>query len=411
MFLADLLDIEQLRDLITRGYIRQQNHPTLPLAILNYSNECIFDNFWPEVVQHCRGLIVELAHNYKKGTDVDRSSTGLIPESTIVARPFHKFFNLNQSNQPDYEENNLPKVVPTVTEKMDGWFGSLWHYENQYGIASRGSFTSPGASFGTDKLGKLIKYGAIEEFPKGYTPIFEIIFKEGRIVVDYPYEGLVLLGLVNIETGEELPYDDLQAVWAKIAGYATDNRPWIRLVKAHRMTLNECTLASTQYLPSKDLSNKEGWVLSYPRPGTWPIKVKVKLGEYKRLHKLITGINPHHLWKYLQSPLAHWTEAEVPAHFREWSTEWRDKFYQDFSAKYEEAIACLLAVRRMTSLDNVQTKTGRSIVFNILQETYPETANVVMSMLDGKMYKAHRALWDSIEPKASDTFYKEGEAE
>jgi RNA ligase len=249
----------------------------------------MFDNYWPDTVCETRGLIT--------------TAEPLYSERIVISRCFRKFFGLGHEGQEDYQIQNLPNTIPTVTEKMDGWFGILWKYKDtneqlHYGVASRGSFTSPGAIFATNKLSKLIKYGAVEEFPTGYTPIFEIIAKECKVVVDYPFEGLVLLALVNNETGEELPYDNLQSVWAKIAGYSADNRPWIRLVKAHRMTLAECS--------AHEEKNVEGFVLSYPRPGTYPIKVKVKLEEYKKLHKLITGITPQQIWRSLNDPMAEW---------------------------------------------------------------------------------------------------------
>ena len=36
-----------------------------------------------------------------------------------------------------------------------------------------------------------------------YTYIFEIIFKEGRIVCKYDFEDLIMIGCINIETGIE----------------------------------------------------------------------------------------------------------------------------------------------------------------------------------------------------------------
>jgi hypothetical protein len=44
----------------------------------------------------------------------------------------------------------------------------------------------------------------------GFTYLFEIIYPENRIVVDYNgEERLVLLGIINTETGEELQHNEL----------------------------------------------------------------------------------------------------------------------------------------------------------------------------------------------------------
>lgn len=410
MKLGELLDVEMLRASMKDRFIVRRNHPHLPLAILNYTNECMFKDFWPPEVQHCRGLIIGAVHDHDVCDDCE-----------IIARPFHKFFNLNYTTQPDYYESNLPKVEPTVTEKMDGWFGILWRYQTNddaplsmvpnwdptskcyYGVASRGSFESPGANFATSKLGKLIKYGAIEEFPKGYSPIFEIISKECKVVVDYPFEGLVLLGCVNNETGEELPYDQLQAVWAKIAGYSADNRPWIRLVKAHSMSVDDCL--------TSDKKNFEGFVLSYPRPGTWPIKVKVKLDEYKRLHKLITGVTPQQIWGTLHDPLAPWLGSGVPDHFRKWAIQWRDKLYGEFH-KTLRRVEGLLDALPVQLVSTMTAEEQRKDYFHMLENRSPDLASIAMYLYDGKIYEAHQAIWNRIRPIGrEDTLYREGKGE
>jgi RNA ligase len=393
----------------------------------------MFEDFWPDTVQKCRGLIIDPTVNHNPCSDC-----------TIISRPFHKFFNLNHASQPDYSEANLPAVVPTVTEKMDGWFGIMWKCKGRgpllsmapnwsestgyyYGIASRGSFTSPGAEFATQKLQKLVKYGAVEEFPEGYTPVFEIIFKDGKVVVDYPFEGLVLLALVNNETGEEMPYDDMQLIWAKIAGYSKD-KPWIRLVKAHRMDLKDCLayentiLAATRKPAPQVVGDKEGFVLSYNRPGTYPIKVKVKLEEYKRLHKLITGVTPQQIWETLHDPMSPWLGSNVPDHFRKWALHWRDNLYASFHNGIVKAEFAEQTLRKLTSpeiLSNIdnrkdeQSRANRKAITQTLDRVAPDYVAVVLSNLDGKHYEAHQIIWKSIRPvgREAETFYREGEKE
>lgn len=392
MRLGDLLDVNELRELIKSRHIIRRDHPELPMAILNYSNSCLFDNFWPETVQHCRGLIINPRPDHEICADCD-----------VLSRPFHKFFSLNDQNQPDYLESNLPKVEPTVTEKMDGWFGIQWKCGDKYGVASRGSFTSEGALFATQKLQKLVKYGAVEEFPKGYTPIYEIIFKAGKIVVDYPFEGLVLLGCVNNETGEELPYEELQRIWAIIAGYSAD-RPWIRLVKAHRMSVDDC-LTSPK-------TNFEGFVLSYPRSGTWPIKVKVKLDDYKRLHKLITGVTPQQIWKALHDPLAPWLDNNVPDHFRSWAVKWRDELYQSFQKKLATVMHLITSTGQDLDENGIGRDDRKMLMARMMAEN-PELAGIAMTLLTGNVYDAHQAIWSTIRPigRGSEVFYREGTGE
>lgn len=396
--LCDLLDCDELQREMEAGYITMRRHPNLPLAILNYTNSAMFDNHWSEVVQMCRGLIIYCDANHYP-----------CAYCRVISRPFHKFFNLNQTDETK-ESHLLTLGEPTITEKMDGWFGIMWSLKDcegayHYGVASRGSFTSTGAEFATQKLQKLVKYGAVEEFPEGYSPIFEIIFKEGKIVVDYPFEGLVLLGCVNNATGEELSYDQLQAVWSRIAGYSADNRPWIRLVKAHRMSIDDCLVS--------DKKNFEGFVVSYARPGMYPIKAKVKLEDYKRLHRLITGVTPQQIWDTIHDPMAPWLGGNVPSHFRSWATKWRDELYSAFDKEYQKVVKIFIDPTLNLASADLSNSADRKKIVEILKAHNSDLAPLVMCMVNGQSYGVHQAVWDRIRPvgRITETFYKEGQGE
>lgn len=401
MLLGNLLNVADLRQDIANKKISVTYHPTLPLAILNYTHECSINNYWSEPVKICRGLIVELSGYSRE----------IIPESTVVARPFRKFFGLKPGHD-ECEIGTLPNVTPIVTEKVDGWLGVLWTYHDKtgtphWGISSRGSFTSAGAEFATGKLQKLIKYGAIHEFPEGYTPVFEIVFKVGRIVVQYPFEGLVLLGCVNIETGEELPYDVLRDIWAKIASYSAGN-PWIRLVHAHNMTLEECQ--------EDNRLDREGYVLSYPRSGTWPIKVKVKLAEYRRLHRLITNVTPQQIWRKMSDPVDEMTK-EVPPHFRRWVVSHRARLNRLFLA---EILTLLVAMdtppvkEYLTSNQDLNDPNIRQgLIRELTASNDSRVTSLALLLIDNKATELFDAIWSHIRPHGQelDSFYKDGEGE
>lgn len=399
MKLGQLLNVSNLLELMQQRYITMQRHPTLPMAILNYTNNAMFDGFWPPEVQHCRGLIINPVKDHNPCDDCE-----------IISRPFHKFFNLNQTEETRESYLHTLGIEPTITEKMDGWFGIQWKCPDangvmQHGVASRGSFTSPGAVYATQKLQKLVKYGAVEEFPAGYSPIYEIICPDCKIVVDYPFEGLVLLGCVNNETGEDLDYEALQAVWAKIAGYSADNRPWIRLVKAHRMSIGDCLIS--------DKKNFEGFVASYARPGLWPAKVKIKLEDYRRLHRLITGVTPQQIWTSLYDPMAPWLGNGVPDHFRKWATGWRDAMYDAFDEKYRKALAIVNdSVFDLANAD-LTDKQDRKKVSELVKSLAGDLDSTVMYLLEKKAYDAHQSIWRQIRPigRESETFYREGQGE
>ena len=67
-------------------------------------------------------------------------------------------------------------------------------------LATRGSFTSPQAIKGRELLEKY----DYNRLAKDYTYLFEIIYPENRIVCNYDFEDLILLGMIHTKTGDEV---------------------------------------------------------------------------------------------------------------------------------------------------------------------------------------------------------------
>ena len=57
--------------------------------------------------------------------------------------------------------------------------------------------------FMPEKGRELLEKYKYKKLDTRYTYIFEIIFKEGRIVCKYDFEDLIMIGCINIETGIE----------------------------------------------------------------------------------------------------------------------------------------------------------------------------------------------------------------
>ena len=155
------------------------------LTIYNYSKECQHKGEWNETTLNCRGLVLDENDN-------------------IIARPLPKFFN-------DFELEkmgiNFPKEEFDVYEKMDGSLGILYKEDGIYKIATRGSFDSEQAIEGTKILHE--KYSNIK-FKDGITYLFEILYPENRIVVDYGNtRDLVLLAMIDTKTGNDIPLEDI----------------------------------------------------------------------------------------------------------------------------------------------------------------------------------------------------------
>ena len=81
----------------------------------------------------------------------------------------------------------------------------LYFIDNQPFIATRGSFVSEQAIVATNILHQ--KYAHIS-LNTAYTYLFEIIYPQNRIVVDYgTLEDIILIGMLDTKTGKELPLD------------------------------------------------------------------------------------------------------------------------------------------------------------------------------------------------------------
>ena len=170
--------LETLNRYFEDGLLYKQTHPTLPLTIWNYTEKVQYENLWDEITVQTRGLVTD-------------------DKGNIVARPFKKFFNLEEKKHtatPDFE----------VFDKMDGSLGILFYYNNQWVMATRGSFTSDQAIKGFEMLQKY-DYKSLN---KKFTYLFEIIFENNRIVVQYPFEDVVLLGMIETQTGYEVNIHD-----------------------------------------------------------------------------------------------------------------------------------------------------------------------------------------------------------
>jgi len=377
MKLDDLLDVRELGKLIGERYISQQPHPTLPLFVLNYTHKATFDKIWNPITRLCRGLQYDV-------------------KGTVVARPYYKFFNFNDETQPETLENNLPSVTPEVTEKLDGSMIVYTHYASQHVLATRGSFTSDQAQWAQNWYVRNLVNAV---WPKNYTPVFEVITDENRIVVSYPYEALVLTGLVNIDTGAEMRYIDLKQI-AKQNGCPVVNVSQKSLFEAVKDNQN----------------NFEGYVLTYHLSDCTPLKLKIKTKEYCRLHRILTGLNPRAIWEMLAEKQdtavdSIMKDPKMPAKFLEWFGGWVEQLRFRFAEIEKKAMTVFVgrAFQGAHTQGNLSPEALRLIRkkhAEYFQKT-PELCSILFAMLDGKNYG--EIIWKIIKPRGDETFKKDGE--
>jgi RNA ligase len=317
---------------IDAGYISEQRHPGGWLKILNYTARAQFDWRWNAQTMQCRGLIVDNNWN-------------------VVARPFPKFFSVDQLN------GAVPCEPFEVYEKMDGSLGILYFVDGKPQIASRGSFTSEQAWRATRMLEAKYSHAS---FDPSFTYLFEIIYPENRIVVDYgDREELVLLAIIETATGKEWPLHAYDSVFPVVKRYDGFNQ-------------------FDELLATQD-SSREGFVVRF-QSGQ---RVKIKFDEYKRLHKLLTGVSPKAIWEVLKSGDDIGKVIErVPDEFFQWVKETENDLRAAFT-RIE------LAAREQMRFG----KCRKTLAKHYTSCAYP---SVMFAMLDGKEYRD--AIWKLIKP-------------
>lgn len=326
------LDIEAVEHEIAAGYISAQAHPLAPLRILNYTQRAQFDWRWNAQTMQCRGLIVDDQWN-------------------IVCRPFPKFFSVEQLG------GFVPVEPFEAYEKLDGSLGILYHVDGQPHIASRGSFTSDQALRASAMLAR--KY-ADARFDPSCTYLFEIIYPENRIVLDYgDREELVLLAIIETSTGKERSLHTYDSVFPVVKRYDG--------------------IHQFEELMATQDGSREGFVVRFESGQ----RVKIKFDEYKRLHKLLTGVTPKAIWEVLQSgsDLSNVIER-VPDEFFQWVRE--------TESKLQAAFAAIEATARS---EMTYEGSRKEIAERFKQCQYP---GVMFAILDGKDYADQ--IWRMIKP-------------
>jgi len=289
MKLFDLVDEAEYLEAVKNKHIKTQVHPTAPYIIHNYTDSCTWDRVWNNSTMTCRGLITHAV-------------TG-----EIIARSIPKFFNWDQEEAPTLKLSDRVFVV----DKMDGSLGILYPMpDGSMAVATRGSFTSDQARWATEWLRLVTKVYRWKPDPD-YTYLFEIIYPENRIVVDYgTREDITFLMKIHNETGK--------------AVHADHSLPGAIPV-AHRY---EALTTWGDALSAEPRHNAEGFVIDILDTS---LRVKIKYEDYKRLHRYVTGINERHVWEAVMGHKDLKAEFEgAPDEFHDWVQEVADKLDWSF---------------------------------------------------------------------------------
>jgi RNA ligase len=342
------IDISAFREREAQGLITARPHPTYDLIIWNYTPLCQYEHMWDDITLQARGLVT--------------TSDGI-----VVARAFTKFFNLEEHQGP------IPLEPFKVTEKLDGSLLIVARYQDNLIVATRGSFISEQS----DRAREIVqqRYRNFAFLPH-YTYLFEVIYPENRIVVDYgAMEDIVLLAVITTATGKEIDIHHPETV------VGIDRWPF-PVVKHYD------GITDIDALRTLEEANKEGFVIHFASG----LRLKVKFSEYVRLHRLMTKVNARVIWNLLknQQPIDGLLDR-VPDEFYTWVKHTVDDFHRQFRRIEEQ---CRRVVAQVKDLP---TRKEQAAV--IVRTCYP---GIVFSMLDQKNYQD--AIWKLLYPEASRPF-------
>lgn len=334
--LDQIVDLALLEQEIAAGYINRRYHHEFPeLALVGYSDRAQFDGHWTDTVRACRGII------YRTDT------------LEVLARPFAKFFNHGQTG----DQYDLDAPILGAFNKWDGSLGIGYiRPDGRFAIATRGSFDSDQARHAAALTGGMRPV----EHSMFTTPLFEIIYPENRIVLDYgERDELVYLGSVGIDSGRYWPPVD----------WVSEGR----------------TLREVLAIPPRPKA--EGFV-AWVDPWT---AVKFKQDDYLALHRIISNLTVKEVWRQLRAMNYYPFVEALPDEFHDWAKRTAaelgadfDRVANDVATAYDDLVALQLPDRKAQA--------------QWVKDHVPaDLRGFVFSALDGRDYTD--GIWRAIEPK------------
>ena len=208
-----------------------------------------------------------------------------------------------------------------------------------------------------------------------YTYLFEIIYPSNRIVVDYgSAQRLVLLAAVRTQTGIELEHT--QVNWSDTAQTypATTLPEWLK------------SIDQTQ----AELHNHEGFILKWSNG----FRLKYKLADYVRLHRIITRVQAKDIWECLsQNQNLDQFLDSVPDEFYNWVKDTK----LELETKYQA-----IETECQNAFQDLGNRRETAMYFQT--QTYP---GVLFLMLDKRDYS--QVIWKLIKPGYERPFRSSGE--
>lgn len=348
--LSHPLDLDALARMVAEGWIIERTN-SAGYRLYNYAAKAQYEWFWNAETLACRGIV-------------------LAPDGAVQSRPFAKFFNLDEHATGRIPP--LPVEPFTVQEKLDGSLIVASRLDDGTNlVTSRGSFDSPHAAEGAAFLDR---YGI--EVPEGETWCMELIAPWNRIVVDYGDRNeLVMLARFDSASGDELDPD---------TGLLNVARTFDGIEDVDEISERLAALGP----------NEEGFVLRFASGA----RAKAKGDEYKRLHKLLTGVTPRTIWECLANGSGLGTIVDrVPDEFHQWAKG----VAADLQSQHDDVLA--MAEVEHAKVLEFPTRKDQALAI----AGFPHKS-VVFALLDGKPHSP--IIWKGLRPPPARAFAMDADA-
>jgi RNA ligase len=199
---------------------------------------------------------------------------------------------------------------------------------------------------------------------------------KNRIVVDYgDYEGLILLGAFDTESGVEVPYEELKELEE------------FELAKKYDGIEDYSTLKGMV----KD--NEEGFIVRFSNGD----RMKIKGEEYLRLHKIMTNVSTTAVWEVLSNG----------GNFEELLKDVPDEFYKKIKSYEKDLRYSYFSISeycgkfhdgfRYGKFGDKEEPTRKEYAEFVIRNIKKELRPVMFSMWDKKDYGS--IIWKLIKPE------------
>ncbi|SEA10158.1 RNA ligase [Segatella bryantii] len=323
-------DVNTLNKYVEETIVCCEKHPNADLYIYGYYSSTDKPTVWDEISIHCRGMIVN-------------------GQGEVMEHPFTKFWTYKQYLNKytvllnDNQIFKIPKGNFRILEKIDGTMCTLyWIGEKPY-LATQRSFTNPKAIEATKILYE--KHSdVIGKLNKNYTYIFEAVYLESDVLIDYGNtRDIFLIGMIDKVTGMPIELPDL--------GFP----------KARDFTKKYGHIRDFDELAALNLPNQEGFVLYFENGQMMKLKFPWYLEAHKSLDRMVAGdfklyrnqlllkqqlgLKEHYIcnldiWKALKNgdQELHSITSQIPSYyylmsFEYWLKKTEKRLKKDFSQK------------------------------------------------------------------------------